>query len=148
MKTWQALYGMIWLNFFVLLVGTLDAIPFKAHVHGVLGLGVLALAMRNRAVVTKTRAPARLKRIAVAMVMTSTLALLSGILLAIPPLAFLRIVWHVLHMLAIVAVTTQSASLATGFDMWEQRELSDAPSPAEVARAPTAPSGTPASPPR
>jgi len=109
------------------LVATLDIIPYKAHIHAVLGILVVAFAFRNKLAVTKTTAPARLKRIASAMAGISIMAAVTGILLAIPPLQFLDVVWRVLHIMAITAITAQSASVATAYDMWEEKELAGGP---------------------
>ncbi len=126
MKLWQSLYALIWLNFFVLLVATLDVIPYKAQVHAGLGLLVLVVAFINKVRIGKTSAPARLKRITAATAGISVMATATGILLAIPALASFGIVFRVLHILAIVAIIAQSGSVATAYDMWEEGELTPA----------------------
>lgn len=123
MKLWQAQYNMIWLLLLVTLSSVLDVLPHHEHIHAVLGLGVVALAFRNKAALAKTAAPARLKRIAAALASISVMAAVTGILLAIPPLAFLDTLWRVLHILTIVAITTQAGSVATAYDMWEEKEF-------------------------
>ena len=124
MKLWQAHYNMIWLILVVLLVSVLEVIPYHGQIHAVLGLAVVALAFRNKVAIAKTEAPARLKRIAAAMAAISIMAAITGILLAIPPLQFLDTLWRVLHVLTIVAITTQAGSVAPAYDMWEEKEFS------------------------
>ncbi|MBI5508369.1 MAG: hypothetical protein HY903_06420 [Deltaproteobacteria bacterium] len=128
MKLWQAQYNMIWLILLVQLAAVLDVIPHDAYIHAVLGLGVVGLAFRNKLALAKTQAPARLKRISAATASITVMAAVTGILLAIPPLHFLDTLWRVLHVLTIVAITTQAGSVATAYDMWEEKEFSP-PSP-------------------
>ena len=124
MKLWQSLYALIWLNLAALLTATIDAIPSKAYIHGVVGLAIIGLAFRNKIALAKSAAPERLKRISAATAAISIMAAISGILLAIPPLHFLDVLWRVLHVMTIVAITAQSGSVATAYDMWEERETS------------------------
>jgi hypothetical protein len=130
MKLWQSLYNVIWLNLLVLLVALLEVIPHRAHIHAVLGLLVVALAFRNKAALAKTAAPARVKRISAAMASISVAVVATGVLLAIPQLAFLDLLWRILHLFTVVAIVTQAASIATGYDMWEEKEIGDGSPPA------------------
>jgi hypothetical protein len=133
MKTWQALYGMIWLCFATLFVAVFDPIPNKAHVHAVLGLAVLVLAFRNRSVLSKSSCPARLKRIAASTAGICVMALITGVVLAVPSLKEQTVVLGVVkafHILAIGAILAQTASVATAYDVWEEHEYEPGPPPA------------------
>lgn len=132
MKTWQALYGMIWLCFGTLFVAVFDPIPYKEHLHGVLGIAVLALAFRNRAVLLRTTCPERLKRIATATSKICIFALITGVLMAVPQIKSYSWILYILkafHIFAIGAIITQTASVATAHDVWEQREFEPGPPP-------------------
>ncbi len=123
MPTWRKLYGMIWLNFFTLLLACFDGIPFHAAAHSVLGMAVLALAVHNQKLLAATACPDRIKRISAAMVAVSVLGALSGVPLMLPLPAWLGAILKFLHLTAICALFTQSASVATAHDMWEQKEF-------------------------
>jgi hypothetical protein len=132
MKTWHALYGMVWLCFATLFVAVFDPIPYKGHVHGVLGIAVLALAFRNRAVLNQSTCPARLKRIAAATASICVFALITGAVMAVPSLKAHTWIFNglkVFHILAIGAILTQTSSIATAYDVWEQREYEPGPPP-------------------
>lgn len=132
MKTWQALYGMIWLCFATLFVAVFDPIPHKGYVHGVLGIAVLILAFRNRAVLNKSACPARLKRIAASTSGICVFALLTGVVMAAPLFREQAWIFYVLkgfHILAIGAILAQTSSVATAYDVWEEREYEPGPPP-------------------
>jgi len=135
MKTWQALYGMIWLCFATLFVAVFDPIPHKDVAHGVLGLAVLALAFRNKSVLSRTDCPARVKRIAAATANICVLALITGAVMAVPQVKereWILYILKALHIFAIGAIVTQTASVATAHDVWEQGECGN-PRPDEKA---------------
>ena len=123
MPAWKKLYGMIWLNFFTLLLACFDGIPWHAWVHSVLGFAVLVLAVHNQKILAATPCPDRIKRIAAAMVLVSVLGALSGVPLLLPLPTWLVGILKFLHLTAIAALFTQSASVATSHDMWEQKEF-------------------------
>jgi hypothetical protein len=130
MTTWKALYGMIWLCFATLFVAVFDPIPHKGYVHGVLGILVLVLAFRNNAVLARSACPARLKRISAATAKICVFALITGAALAVPQLEPHK--WIVgavkaLHILAIGAIVTQCASVATAQDVWHERVCDPGP---------------------
>jgi hypothetical protein len=130
MKTWQALYGMIWLCFATLFIAVFDPIPHKGYVHGVLGILVLVLAFRNSAVLARSACPARLKRISATTAKICVFALLTGAALAVPQLkahTWILYVIKALHIFAIAAIITQTASVATAHDVWHERECDPGP---------------------
>lgn len=129
MNNWKALYGMVWLCFATLFVAVFDPIPHKAEAHGVLGIAVLALAWRNKAVLARLACPPRLKRITAATANIGVFALLTGGALAIPPLkdTWIFFVIKGLHVFAIGAILTQVASVATAHDVWHERECEPGP---------------------
>jgi len=122
MKLWQSLYAMVWLNLAAMLVGTIDVIPHRPQVHATLGLLVVLFAFRNKMALGKSQAPRRIKRIAGASATIGVLALGTGVLLAIPALEAWKGVVGAFHVVTIVALIAQSGSIATAYDMWEEKE--------------------------
>ena len=128
---WWRLYAMVWLlfaEFAVLLAFGSGAVPYWTHVA--LGVGVLALAWGNARALANSEAPARLKRVSAVtarlagaqVVMGAALALDLNVSLGLSPLGIIG----VLHLTAAFAMITQASSVATAYDMWEEREYESA----------------------
>lgn len=135
MKVWASLYGFFWTAVLQVLLGVTVAVgpgPSSplAYVHGALGAVVAGWAFYNFRAVRATRAPGRTKRtvaatLAIAVLMVP-LGLLLGfgvgggaLVLGVPLDEAIGFV----HLLFGLAIATQAASTATGFDMWEEREF-------------------------
>jgi hypothetical protein len=125
LKLWQSLYALVWLSFFSLLSAFFEAIPFRPYVHAALGVAMVALAVRNKTKLTATQAPARLKRICVVTAFVAVLAAMTGVLLGVHDFAAFRFLLLVVHVTAAAAIVAQSGSVATAYDMWEEREFED-----------------------
>jgi len=120
---------MVWLAFLEIVLIAIDVPGFKTYLvygHTLLGLVILILAFYNNAQLRKTEAPSRLKRIVKS---TAGLAALQIILGMIPFLnAVLAIgipfigVVTILHLMTALAIITQASSVATAYDMWEEKE--------------------------
>ncbi len=143
MKIWAALYGMVWLIALEFL--TLFLLPRGSDIarwlHVLLGVGIVALAFVNANNLAATPAPARVKRIAKALFGMSAAGAAFGVLLYynISPSLF---GWlqggpiYMLHIMMALAIVTQAASIATSYDMWEEKEYeAKAPAPEAAARA-------------
>ena len=134
MQLWKKLYLTVWLAFFscVLIsrwMGPLVGWP----IHAVLGLGLLAATWTNARQLTRLPVPSRLKRISKAAAGFAVFQLISGIALsAVAQLASnLTIVAQLLqgaHVVCALAILAQSSSVATAYDMWEEKEFETAPS--------------------
>jgi hypothetical protein len=128
---WKQLYALVWLAFLQIVIAiiaiTVSAFKiYLVYAHTFLGLVILILAFSNNAQIKKTEAPSRLKRIVKS---TAGLAALQIILGAI---AFLSVVLGMeipfvdvitlLHLMVALAIITQASSVATAYDMWEEKE--------------------------
>jgi hypothetical protein len=145
-KVWAALYAMVWLVLLEFL--TLMLAPRGSTVaiwlHIAIGVGIVAFAFVNWKAIEVTAAPARPKRVAKALFRISAASAVLGVPLyfdVTPGLGFLRGgPVYVLHLMMAFAILTQAASIATGYDMWEEREFEAEAPAAEAAPRPEAPS--------
>lgn len=122
MKLWASLYLMIWLAFleFMILLARIQGLALLVELHILLGVIIILLAFYNAARLRATQAPARIKRIAGALAGMATFEAVLGL-----PLYFdiggnlLR----VLHLIVAFAILAQASSVATTYDMWEEKEF-------------------------
>jgi hypothetical protein len=148
---YQRLYNMVWLASFSFVVTPHLLGKYSAPFHAALGIAMLVLPRRNAKELAKLAVPDRLKRISQAVVMTTTMLAVVGVLFGalkhIPgmPEVLATTGASILggfHVFIALAVLAQSSSLATGYDMWEEKEIG--PTPAAAPSAPSAPpAGTP-----
>jgi hypothetical protein len=123
---------MVWLAFLQIVIILESRIPvlgsYLVYGHVFLGLVILGLAHYNNAQIKKTEAPNRLKRIAKSTAILATIQPIFGVILlvnlmlrsAIPaPLVGIVLFLHIITALAII---TQASSVATAYDMWEEKE--------------------------
>jgi hypothetical protein len=132
LSIWRQLYAMVWLAFLQIVIILESRIPvlgsYLVYGHVFLGLVILGLAHYNNAQIKKTDAPNRLKRIAKSTAILATIQPIFGVILlvnlmlrsAIPaPLVGIVLFLHIITALAII---TQASSVATAYDMWEEKE--------------------------
>ena len=127
MKMWKQLYVIVWLTFLQIVIILLPRIGRSlVDVHVVLGLAILGLAHYDYALLKRTAAPNRLKRIAKSTAALAIFQIILGIILyanlrlnATVPL--IEVVTF-LHLVTALAIITQAASVATAYDMWEEQE--------------------------
>ncbi len=134
MKIWVALYAMIWLvfvEFMLVLTPASDPRPL-VYAHVAIGVAIVVLANYNLVRLRGSEAPARLKRIAKATLSFAALQVPLGLLLAFGIGAGVEIpftgititgVIAFLHVVNSFAIITQAASVATAYDMWEEKEF-------------------------
>lgn len=129
---WRQLYAMVWLAFLQILIGVVNIATsnvFLVYGHVVLGLVILGLAHYNNAQIKKTKAPSRLKRIAKSTAILATIQVLLGIPIFVNTMLIfsIPIVWIIslLHLVNALAIITQASSLATAYDMWEEKEYTN-----------------------
>jgi hypothetical protein len=137
------LYGMVWLVLATFLTAmVLPPGAAASALHAGFGIGVVLLAFINVRNLEPTRAPLRTKRIARASLSIAVVGAAAGGLLQAgfaPSFGILDGGWvKLIHVLAAAAVFTQAASVATSYDMWEERESTDS----EAGRAPARPRPT------
>jgi len=127
MSVWKQLYAMVWLAFLQIIIITLPRFTiYLVDAHVALGLAILALAHYDNALIKKTAAPNRLKRIVKSTAVLATFQVILGIILyanlrlsvSIPLVSVITF----LHIVIALAIITQAASVATAYDMWEEHE--------------------------
>ncbi len=128
MKLWTLLYVMIWIVFFdfLLALTPIGDRSLLLYGHAVLGALVLALAYVNLTEIRRTQAPDRLKRIARATLSLAAAQPILGILLFLPIPAngiSVRGIIEFIHVVVAFAIITQASSVATAYDMWEEKEF-------------------------
>ena len=118
---------MVWLAFLQIVIILLPRFTiYLVDAHVVLGLAILALAHYDNALIKKTEAPNRLKRIVKSTAVLATFQIILGIILyanlrlsvSIPLVSVISF----FHMVVALAIITQAASVATAYDMWEEHE--------------------------
>lgn len=138
MKLWATLYLMVWISVlefllvFMVRISNL-AVRFPTDIHLLVGIGMLVLAQWNVMRLDKTNAPARTKRICKVTRMMIVLMGIFGILsyvslpyrfdVAIPFTEFISFI----HLLLGLTVIAQASSVATSYDMWEEKEFHTEP---------------------
>lgn len=127
MSVWKQLYAMVWLAFLQIIIITLPRFTiYLVDAHVALGLAILALAHYDNALIKKTAAPNRLKRIVKSTAVLATFQIILGIILyaklrlsvSIPLVSVISF----FHIVVALAIITQAASVATAYDMWEEHE--------------------------
>lgn len=120
---------MVWLVFLQIVIIVVNMSSFQVYLvygHTMLGLIILALAHYNNVQIKKTEAPSRLKRIAKSTAVLATIQPIFGIILFVNlmPGNGIPMVWIVsfLHLVTALAIITQASSVATAYDMWEEKE--------------------------
>jgi heme A synthase len=127
MKVWKQLYLIVWLAFLQIIIILLPVFGDKlVDLHALLGFIILGVAHYDYAMIKRTEAPNRLKRIAKSTAVLATFQVVLGLILyanvrlnANVPL--IEVVTFV-HLVTALAIITQAASVATAYDMWEEHE--------------------------
>jgi hypothetical protein len=133
MQLWQKLYNTVWLAFFscVLIprwMGSMVGLP----VHALFGLAMLFMTWTNARRLDELPIPPRLRRISKAAMGYAVFQILIGLALGVlahlaPNLTIVSYVLRGAHVVGALAILAKSASLATGYDMWEEKEIGQAP---------------------
>jgi len=129
MKMWKQLYLLVWLSFLQIIIILVPRLGSSlVDLHAALGFVILGLAHYDYAMLKRTEAPNRLKRITKSTAILATFQVILGIVLyanlrlnvSIP----LAQVVTFIHLMTALAIITQAASVATAYDMWEEHEYS------------------------
>ena len=132
MKTWSAMYALVWVAFLDILIGLFSPFgyPFDLPVHAVVGLAIIGLAFTIQRKVKSTDCPGRIKRITRVTWYLALLQVLLGAILvattALAPGGLAVTVVVFVHAVNAIAIITQASSSATAFDMWEEKEFAPA----------------------
>ena len=144
MKTWQALYGMIWIVFIEFLLAMTTHVidtPVLIWVHAALGAGIVALALKNLNNVRRSTIAGRVKRTSKSTFQLSIVTAALGVVLLFPdPLAWSVPVLNLslfslllfVHVVNAFAIITQAAAVAIAYDMWEDKEFAQETEPGTV----------------
>ena len=133
MKLWNKLYNTVWLAFFsCVLLPNWMGIKVGIPAHVVLGILLLIVTQSNRRSLAALPVPDRLKRISRAAAGFAIFQLVCGLALGgvmhlMPNLHLIATILRGVHIVSALAVLAQSSSLATGYDMWEEKEFGEAP---------------------
>lgn len=144
MKLWVSLYGFFWLAVVQILLGVLLAAGVSSwgafpYLHAGIGGVIVGWSFYNFRALRASRAPGRTKRTAAATFGVSLLMVILGLLLWLgveigvgsltgtvnDGIAFA-------HLILALAIVTQAASTATGFDMWMEREFEQETEPGVI----------------
>jgi hypothetical protein len=123
LKLWASLYLLIWLVFLQFLVTAFSGVLGVIYLHFVVGLAVLALAIVNYRGLRRTSAPDRVKRISKVIPGMATFDGLLGIPLYLFREGTIHWATNLLHLIVAVAIIAQASSVATAYDMWEEKEF-------------------------
>ena len=128
MQLWKKLYSTIWLAFFAcVLVPRWMGAPLGLPVHGILGLLLLFLVWSNAHQLQALQVPDRLKRIIRVTKGLAIFQFVSGLGLGAlrhlaPDLPAVPAVVQGIHIVCALAILAQASSVATAYDMYEEKE--------------------------
>jgi hypothetical protein len=135
MPLWSRLYNTVWLAFLTCVLiprwmGSLAGPP----VHVLLGLAVLVMALTNARRLAALPVPARLQRISkvtsgIAGFQAACGLALGAVTHLAPNLPVVGSLLRGAHVVCALAILAQASSVATGHDMWEEKELGPSPMP-------------------
>jgi hypothetical protein len=103
--------------------------PFPGFpIHSLLGVVMLLAAQSNSRKLQTLEVPARLKRISKVIAAFSLFQLVLGARLGViahfaPAMAMVSAILKSMHVVIALAMLAQSASIATAYDMWEEKEF-------------------------
>jgi hypothetical protein len=129
MPLWRKLYNTVWLSFFSCVLIPRWMGPYLGlPVHAVLGLVILAVTLTNARTLRTLPVPERLKRISkvtagFAIVQAISGLALGGVMHLTPDLPLVSLLLRGIHVVCALAILAQASSVATAYDMWEEKEF-------------------------
>jgi hypothetical protein len=130
---WKKLYNTVWLAFFscVLIPRWITPI-IGVPLHIVIGLALLVMTQANKRQLAALPVPDRLKRISTVTAGLALLQVVCGVALGVihrfaPGVVSISAVIRGIHIVCALAILAQASSVATGYDMWEEKEIGPAP---------------------
>jgi hypothetical protein len=132
MKLWSRLYITVWFAFFscVLLPRWMGA--YAGHtVHVLIGLLMLILTLGNARRLAALPVPSRLKRISKVTAGFAAFQLVCGaalgaVMYLFPDIPYIAPTLYGIHIVIALAILAQASSVATAYDMWEEKEFGEA----------------------
>jgi hypothetical protein len=131
MQLWKRLYGTVWLAFFsCMLIPRWTGLRVGLSAHVILGLAMIVVTLGNMRSLAAMPVPARLKRISKTTVAFAILQIVCGLTLGLVirlagNLAGVELLLRGAHVVCALAILAQSSSLATAYDMWEEKEFGE-----------------------
>jgi hypothetical protein len=131
MRLWHKLYLTVWLAFFSCILPWLGSHAGPV-VHLLLGLAIVCITLANARSLAALPVPARLKRISKVTAGLALFQIVSGLALGVaahfsPGLAIVLPALRGAHAVCALAILAQSSSVATAYDMWEEKEFARNP---------------------
>jgi hypothetical protein len=132
MELWKKLYGTVWLAFFSCVLIPRWMGPYTGWpIHAVLGIAMLTLTLTNARRLAALPVPPRLKRIGKVTAGFATFQLVCGLAMGTvtylaPQLPVVPQMLYGFHVICALAILAQSSSMATAYDMWEEKEFGSA----------------------
>jgi hypothetical protein len=129
MMLWKSLYNTVWLAFFsCVLIPRWIPHFIGLPVHILLGLAMLLVTQSNRKKLAAAPVPDRLKRISTATAGFAVFQLIGGLALGavlhfVPNLTMVCSAIKGIHIVCALAILAQASSVATAYDMWEEKEF-------------------------
>jgi hypothetical protein len=129
MPLWSELYATVWLAFFgCVLIPRWMGLRIGLEAHILLGLAMVVVTLINVKRLAALPAPERLKRISKVTAGFSVFQLIAGLALGgaahwAPNLLHLSPLFRVIHAVCALAILAQASSVATAYDMWEEKEF-------------------------
>ncbi len=129
MQLWSRLYSTVWLAFFsCVLIPRWMGSYVGLSVHVLLGLAMVVVTLSNTRRLAVLPVPPRLKRISkvtigFAIFQAASGMALGGVTHLIPNLPVVGPLLHGVHVICALAILAQTSSVATAYDMWEEKEF-------------------------
>lgn len=131
MELWKKLYNTIWIAFFACVliprwIGAHSGFP----VHILLGLFLLFVTVTNARQLAALTVPSRLKRISKTTMGFAIFQVINGLAMGAinhlaPDLTFVPSILHGMHIVCALAILAQASSVATAYDMLEEKEFQE-----------------------
>jgi hypothetical protein len=140
MQLWKMLYTTVWLAFFCCILIPRWMSPYAGlPLHGLLGAVLLFLTWANARHLAVLPVPARLKRISKVTAGIAVFQMVMGLGLGVvtylaPNLSFVFAAIRATHFICALAILAQASSVATAYDMWEEKEFQTGFSPEKDPR--------------
>ncbi len=129
MELWKRLYNTVWLAFFsCVLIPRWMGPWIGLSIHALLGFFMVLFTQTNMKRLANLPVPDRLKRISRVTAGFAVLQLIVGLALGgithmAPHLPLASPVLRAMHVICALAILAQASSVATAYDMWEEKEF-------------------------
>jgi hypothetical protein len=136
MPLWRRLYATVWLAFFACVLTSRWMPHVGTPVHVVLGILLILVTLSNARSLAALPVPERLKRISkvtfgFAIVQIVGGLVLGGVLHAWSIIPKVHTILYQIHAVCALIILAQASSVATAYDMWEEKEYDTPVAPAK-----------------